>query len=224
MHFFALGCARLGKMIELHASTIHKRRLDKALVKISTSLASVDRIFKCIIDGELFQIKVEVVSCMENELSLHTLEETESKLESLYDGDWSESESVLAVMEGRSAAKEEGVNSVIGGGGTSLFMKGGRAADGDASRTSITTNLYAMGSSLTRREGPEAEGQMVFILGNGSRKLVDFGLGPSLGAGKDGLGKENSSGGLSVSHQSGLGSLIKNDGQTLQEGDKLVKT
>lgn len=66
--FFRLGSASFGKVMEVHEVTQKKKRLDEAYVNILTSLHSIDRVIQCMIDGGRYEIHIEEVRCLENEV------------------------------------------------------------------------------------------------------------------------------------------------------------
>lgn len=80
--FFGMGCSKFGNMIKLHQNTKHKIKLDEALVKVSTGLASIDRLMRCKIDEACFQIRIEEIRCINDESHLLPQKDVGYELES----------------------------------------------------------------------------------------------------------------------------------------------
>lgn len=62
--FFGLGCAKFGRMLNLHPITASKSRLDETFVSISTSLNTIDRLHRCRIDGASFAVRIKEIKCI----------------------------------------------------------------------------------------------------------------------------------------------------------------
>lgn len=80
--FFILGCKRLGAFLEMHEDTKEKRRLDSAIIRISTGLESVNSNLQCRIDGAVFTIRIEEIGWGAFHDDVNWRSESESEVES----------------------------------------------------------------------------------------------------------------------------------------------
>lgn len=117
LRFFCLASSKFGRLEELHDVTKSRRRLDEAYVRISTSLATIDRIMKCNIDNSHFQIRIEEIRCMENINHLHLLEDSDSDAysDSMSNFEWFSDDSVDATAGFRSDLDAADGETVQGG-------------------------------------------------------------------------------------------------------------
>lgn len=117
LRFFRLCSSRFGRLEELHDVTLIKSRLDEAYVKVSTGLASIDRIMQCNIDGASFQIRVEEIRCMESINHLKIMEDSASETDSdtSEEREWSGGAPAPAMMGTCSDFDDDDVESVQGG-------------------------------------------------------------------------------------------------------------
>lgn len=85
--FFSWGCAKVGRVVEVHENTELRRTLDVAYVRIITGLCSLDWVMNCKVDGKSFNIRVEEMRSSEKVPQFQQCGDSDSEVESGFSGE-----------------------------------------------------------------------------------------------------------------------------------------
>lgn len=153
-----MGCAQFGQLVELHGLSENKKRLDAAFVKIETDLLLVDRLLSCCIDGVVFVIKINEVSCSCEDFLLAALNGDDLSSDSGCSDrrTWFDDDSVVAFWESSSGVGNSGEVSVNGGVETPKADNGGdNSAVSPVSRSAKVAPIMVEGHAQHDSVGPE---------------------------------------------------------------------